>query len=72
MAEFIRHAGVLADEMGFQVYLVGGFVRDLLLGVGHFDIDLVVEGDGIRFAQECARRLSLKVVTHGRFGTATL
>lgn len=72
MAEFIRQAGVLADDMGLQVYLVGGFVRDLLLGVGHFDVDLVVEGDGIHFAQECARRLSLKVVTHGRFGTAAL
>ncbi len=72
VADFIRHAGALADEQGLRVYLVGGFVRDLLLGAGHFDIDLVVEGEGIRFAQECARHFSLKVVTHGRFGTATL
>lgn len=72
MADFIRQAGILADEMGIRVYLVGGFVRDLFLNVGHFDVDLVVEGDGIRFAQECARRFSLKIVAHGRFGTATL
>ncbi|QAT17284.1 hypothetical protein BU251_05835 [Candidatus Velamenicoccus archaeovorus] len=72
MAGFISQAGDLADEMGLRAYLVGGFVRDLLLGSGHFDIDLVVEGDGIRFAQECGRRLSLKVVAHGHFGTATL
>ncbi|MDD5019389.1 MAG: hypothetical protein PHH75_06025 [Candidatus Omnitrophica bacterium] len=72
MADFIRQAGMLADEMGLPAYLVGGFVRDLLLGVGHFDVDLVVEGDGIRFARECARRLSMRLVAHGRFGTATL
>ena len=50
------------------VFLVGGAVRDLLLGRGRTDIDLVVEGD----AEELARRLGAEVVTHERFGTAKL
>lgn len=50
------------------VFLVGGAVRDLLLGRGRADIDLVVEGD----AEELARRLGAAVITHERFGTAKL
>ena len=50
------------------VFLVGGAVRDLLLGRGRADIDLVVEGD----AEELARSLGAKVTSHERFGTAKL
>jgi tRNA nucleotidyltransferase (CCA-adding enzyme) len=48
------------------VYLVGGAVRDLLLGQGRADIDLVVEGD----AADLATRLGGDVVSHERFATA--
>ncbi len=72
MSGFIHMAGALADEMGINAYVVGGFVRDIFLGVKNFDVDLVVEGDGIAFASECARELDLKLVSHKRFGTATL
>jgi tRNA nucleotidyltransferase (CCA-adding enzyme) len=72
MARFIHLAGVLADKKGVSVYVVGGFVRDLLLGVNNFDIDLVIGGDGIIFATDLAARLKLRLVTHRRFGTATL
>jgi tRNA nucleotidyltransferase (CCA-adding enzyme) len=48
------------------VYLVGGAVRDLLLGRGRADIDLVVEGD----AATLASRLGAEVVSHERFATA--
>ncbi|HEX5376623.1 MAG TPA: hypothetical protein VFW48_10760, partial [Solirubrobacterales bacterium] len=48
------------------VYLVGGAVRDLLLGRGRADIDLVVEGD----AAALARLLGAEVVSHERFSTA--
>ncbi len=48
------------------VYLVGGAVRDLLLGRGRADIDLVVEGD----AAALAARLGAEVVAHERFATA--
>jgi tRNA nucleotidyltransferase/poly(A) polymerase len=51
---------------GDPVYLVGGAVRDLLLGRGRADIDLVVEGD----ASALAERLGAEVTAHERFGTA--
>jgi tRNA nucleotidyltransferase (CCA-adding enzyme) len=51
---------------GKPVYLVGGAVRDLLLGRGRTDIDLVVEGD----ATALARRLGGDVIEHERFATA--
>ena len=72
VVDFIRLTGRLGDEKGVNVYVVGGFVRDLFLGVDNFDMDLVVEGDGIAFAQELAHRLTLRLVAHKRFGTATL
>ncbi len=50
------------------VYLVGGAVRDLLLGGEPFDLDLVVERD----PAEVARRIGGRVVTHDRFGTSTV
>ncbi|MFA5100080.1 MAG: CCA tRNA nucleotidyltransferase [Candidatus Omnitrophota bacterium] len=68
----IETARVVAQERGCTAYLVGGFVRDLILGVKNFDLDIVVEGDGIAFASDYARRLQGKLVTHHRFGTATV
>jgi len=65
-------AGALVSEMGFHAYAVGGMVRDLLLGVDHFDLDIVIEGDGIRFAGSLAERMHAKVKSHVRFGTATI
>jgi tRNA nucleotidyltransferase (CCA-adding enzyme) len=55
-----------------HVYLVGGAVRDLLLGASVVDLDLAVEGDGPRTARELAGRLGGDVVPHERFGTATV
>ena len=54
------------------VYLVGGAVRDLLLGAPVVDIDLAVEGDGPKVAKELATRLGADVTPHERFGTATV
>ncbi|HEY0392539.1 MAG TPA: hypothetical protein VGC63_12595 [Solirubrobacterales bacterium] len=56
----------LRDLEGDPVYLVGGAVRDLLLGRGRTDIDLVVVGD----AEALAARLGVDVVSYERFGTA--
>jgi tRNA nucleotidyltransferase (CCA-adding enzyme) len=50
------------------VYLVGGTVRDILLGRDGFDIDIAVEGDAIAFAEG----LGGEVTAHGRFGTAVV
>lgn len=70
LLELLKQAGAAASELDYPLYAVGGFVRDLLLGEPNFDVDLVVEGDAIRLAQELARRLGGRVRSHRRFGTA--
>lgn len=63
----------LADEAGqvnLAIYVVGGFVRDLLLQRPSLDFDVVVEGDAIFFANRLAARWGGRVVAHRRFGTA--
>jgi len=55
-----------------SIYAVGGYVRDLLLGQGNVDIDLVVEGDAIAVARRLAHSLKAAVAPHPRFGTAHL
>ncbi len=55
-----------------KVYLVGGFVRDLILRVKNLDLDIVVEGDGIKFAEDFAKLLEARVTAHRQFGTATV
>lgn len=62
----------VADDYRMPVYLVGGFVRDLLLGVKNLDLDFVVEADGIEFARKLSEKLKASIITHKRFGTATV
>ncbi|MFC1708530.1 CCA tRNA nucleotidyltransferase [Candidatus Omnitrophota bacterium] len=62
----------LAKIQKVGVYLVGGFVRDILLGVDNFDLDIVVEKDGIDFAYKLSRVLDAHVIKHRAFGTATI
>jgi len=68
----LKLAGEIADSLGFNAYLVGGSVRDLLRGEKNLDIDIVVEGDGIIFAKKMAEALNGRVKTHERFGTAKI
>lgn len=70
--EAIQTAGGIARERRERLYLVGGVVRDFLLGRTNLDLDLVVEGDAPALSQELAKALSAKVVIHHRFGTAKL
>ncbi len=66
--------GLCAREMGVPAYVVGGYVRDRLLGRSTKDIDIVCVGDGIQLAERVAARLSPrpKVAVYSRFGTAML
>lgn len=59
-----------ADKVNLPIFVVGGFVRDLLLERPSLDFDIVVEGDAIFFANRLADRLGGRVLTHHRFGTA--
>ena len=61
-----------AREHGVRAYLVGGLVRDLLLGRDNRDVDLVVEGDGPHFADLLRERLGGRVRKHLPFMTAVL
>lgn len=67
---FLHQAGAVAAAAGQKVYLVGGFVRDLLLDRPNLDLDLVVEGDGQRFARRLGEVLGARVEAVERFGTA--
>ncbi|MBI5635222.1 MAG: CBS domain-containing protein [Nitrospirae bacterium] len=66
----LKLSGTIAEGLGFSAYLVGGSVRDLLLGKANLDIDLVIEGDGIRFANILAGQIRARVKPHHKFGTA--
>ncbi len=70
--EILGEIAALADREGYAVFLVGGFVRDLFLRVPSTDLDIVVEGDGIAFAQILADYFEGRLVTYDRFGTANL
>ncbi len=70
--DILRESAETADEMGYSAYLVGGSVRDLLLGQKNLDIDIVIEGDGILFAKALSKKLKKKVRSHQRFGTAKI
>ncbi len=72
LKELIRLAAGLSEKNKIPAYLVGGFVRDLLLGVKNLDLDVVVEGSGIKFAEALSTALHAKLTCHCRFGTATL
>ena len=70
--ETLKAIGQVADSLGFNAYVVGGFVRDLFLKFDNLDIDVVIEGDGIKFAQEFAKQHPVRIRTHSKFKTAVL
>ena len=55
-----------------KAYVVGGFVRDLVMRNHNLDVDIVVEGDGIAFADEFSQEYPCRVRPHHKFGTAVL
>ncbi len=69
----LARVGALADTHGTEVYVVGGYVRDLLLEKQVQDIDILVMGDGVAFARAVAHNLGIEtVVAYERFGTAMI
>ncbi|MGE5140396.1 MAG: CBS domain-containing protein [Rudaea sp.] len=66
----LREVANTSREMGYSLYLVGGSVRDLLIGQANLDLDLVVEGDAMALAAKLADKYGGRVHTHSRFGTA--
>ncbi len=67
----IAAAGSVGMKRNERVYLVGGMVRDLVLGCPNLDVDLVIEGDAVKAAKAMQRRFGGSVLAHERFKTAT-
>lgn len=68
---FINEAAEIASQRNEKVFVVGGYIRDLILGGGKEDIDILVVGDGTAFAEDLGKRLGVTdVVVYGNFGTA--
>src|ERR1700749_815356 len=62
----------ITEEQNVHAYVIGGFVRDLLLKRRSKDIDVVVIGNGIDFAEAVAKKLGVKLAVYKNFGTAML
>jgi tRNA nucleotidyltransferase (CCA-adding enzyme) len=62
----------IGDRLNILLYVVGGFVRDLLLNIPNQDIDIVVEGEGIPFAACLAEEFGGRVTSHEKFGTSVV
>lgn len=72
VADALSRVGRIAQKEGVRIYLVGGMVRDLYLGKRTCDVDLVMEGDAIAFADMVLDRIGGNMVKHPSFGTATI
>lgn len=53
--KYLKQIGKIADENKIDAYVVGGYVRDLIIGIEDKDIDIMVTGDGIKFATSVAK-----------------
>ena len=60
----------IADEQGAEIYVVGGYVRDAVMGRMRTDIDITVVGDALAFAQKVSEVFRSKAVVFERFRTA--
>lgn len=68
----LQEIGRFGEETSQPVYVVGGFVRDLLIGRENLDIDIVVEGDAVDFACQLAEVWESNAQAHHQFKTATI
>src|SRR6478735_12378140 len=70
----IRAVAAAADELGLETYIVGGYVRDLIMGRDNKDIDFVCLGSGIDLAKKVAATMGKDTPVHifKTFGTAMI
>jgi tRNA nucleotidyltransferase (CCA-adding enzyme) len=68
----LRDIGQTAEDLDYGAYVVGGFVRDLYLYRATEDMDIVIEGDGIRFARAYSDKVGARMNSHAKFGTAVI
>ena len=69
----LKKLGKIADENNYRIFVVGGYVRDLILGKEDNDIDIMVLGDGIKFAELAAKLAGGKLdAVYKNFETALM
>lgn len=68
----VKKVQLIGQEHGYSVYLVGGFVRDVILGRRTVDIDIAVEGDAIKIARELQSLKPGKLTIFNDFLTAKI
>lgn len=78
MKQYLKHpifklVSEVSDQLGFDAYVIGGFVRDLFLDRPSKDVDITVIGSGIKLAEQVAKKAGLpKPKVYRNFGTAML
>lgn len=72
IVRLLESVGKVADSLHYNAYAVGGFVRDIFLYKENLDIDVVIEGDGIKFARALAAAIGGRVRAHDEFRTAVV
>jgi len=72
LLNLLKEIGETASALGYDAYVVGGFVRDLFLYRANEDIDIVIEGEGIAFAKKFAKLKGARVHAYAKFGTAVI
>ena len=72
--EILKTAGEIGESENIPTFVVGGYIRDLLLGQkSNPDIDIMVEGDALEYAKKLSKKLNLgKVIEYGQFNTALI
>ncbi len=68
----VREAGVKSGDLGYRAYIVGGTVRDIILGKKHVDVDMTIEGDAIKLGKAIAKDSDAAMTAYKGFGTCTL
>ena len=72
LLDVLKEAGEVAESLGMHAYLVGGAVRDVLLGRECEDVDIVVEGNGLELARALVERRGGRIHPHEPFLTAVV
>lgn len=73
MEKILKQIGKTASRIGLECYVVGGYVRDSLLGLPNKDLDVMVIGKGIDMAREFAKDVGVQdVITYSTYGTASV
>lgn len=66
----LKTLGAFADDIGVEIYVVGGYVRDMLRSSPRKDLDFTLVGDAVQFAKRFAERMKTHAVVYERFRTA--